>query len=116
MCPVTPSSKPNFENKRNEAARRSLRCRRSSSTVANLGGPGKLGFFTGAVAMLTSKTQQRNLRAEYSTEPNGSRGDATAQAVRAHEFGLWHGPLEQAVRRSFVRRATSHSGPLDRPA
>src|SRR5438270_5051901 len=35
MCPVTPSSKPNFENKRNAAASRSLRCRRSSSTVVN---------------------------------------------------------------------------------
>src|ERR1700687_6148293 len=71
MCPVTPSSKPNFENKRNEAASRSLRCRRSSATVANLGGPGKPGFFTGAVAMFTSKNETRKtLRAEYSTARN----------------------------------------------
>src|SRR5579864_1270645 len=61
MWPVTPSSKPNFENKRNEAAKRSLRCRRSSATLANLGGPGKPGFFTGAVAMCTSKTKPGKL-------------------------------------------------------
>src|SRR5690242_14967685 len=66
MCPVTPSSKPNFENKRNEAARRSLRCRRSSSTLANLGGPGNPGFLTGAVAIRTSE-EAKVSRAEYST-------------------------------------------------
>jgi len=38
--PGNPSSKPNFENKRNEAASRSFRCRRSSSAVANSKGPG----------------------------------------------------------------------------
>src|SRR5260370_784531 len=102
ICPVTPSTKPNFENKRNEAASRSLRCRRSSATVANLGGPGKLGFFTGAVAMLTS---ERSISAEYSTEPNGSRGDATAQAFRVKELGLWQGPIEEAVRGSLARCA-----------
>src|SRR5580704_84826 len=41
MCPVTPSSNPNFENRRNEAARRSLRCRRSSARLENCGGPAK---------------------------------------------------------------------------
>src|ERR1700758_2417912 len=40
MCPATPSSKPNREKSRNPAARRSLRWRRSSSTVANCGGLG----------------------------------------------------------------------------
>src|SRR5712671_1993178 len=72
MCPVTPSSKPNFENKRNEAASRSLRCRRSSSTLANLGGPGKPGFFTGAVAMCTSR-KQNSMRTKYSTAPNAEK-------------------------------------------
>src|SRR5689334_4863260 len=66
MCPVTPSSKPNLENNRNEAARRSLRCRRSSSTLANLGGPGNPGFLTGAVAIRTSE-EAKVSRAEYST-------------------------------------------------
>src|SRR5258708_35255702 len=42
------SSNPNFANSRNAAAKRSLRCRRSSATVANFGGPGNPGFFTGA--------------------------------------------------------------------
>src|SRR5712672_4408251 len=72
MCPVTPSSKPNFENKRNEAASRSLRCRRSSSTLANLGGPGKQGFFTGAVAICTSR-KQNSMRTKYSTAPNAEK-------------------------------------------
>src|SRR5260370_14443017 len=68
MCPVTPSSKPNFANSRNAPAKRSLRCRRSSSKVANFGGPGKLGFFIGAVAMRTSK---RTISAEYNTPSKG---------------------------------------------
>src|SRR5262245_20004907 len=37
MCPATPSSNPNLPNSRNPAARRSLRCSRSSSTLANVG-------------------------------------------------------------------------------
>src|SRR5713226_2000818 len=68
MCPVTPSSKPNFANSRNAAAKRSLRCRRSSSKEANFGGPGNPGFFTGAVAMFTS---DRSISAEYSTQCKG---------------------------------------------
>src|SRR6266436_2170278 len=86
MCPVTPSSKPNLENKRNEAASRSLRCRRSSSTLANLGGPGNPGFLTGAVAMRTSK-ENKVSRAEYSTELAGLRC-----------AGIPHGPYRLSAR------------------
>ena len=37
MWPATPSSKPNLPKSRKPAARRCLRCRRSSSTVSNFG-------------------------------------------------------------------------------
>src|ERR1700759_567147 len=37
MCPATPSSNPNLPKMRKPAARRSLRCRRSSSTVSYFG-------------------------------------------------------------------------------
>ena len=39
MWPATPSPKPNRPKMRNAPASRCLRCRRSSSTVSNVGGP-----------------------------------------------------------------------------
>src|SRR5438105_3036516 len=41
MWPATPSLNPNRENRRKDAARRSLRWRRSSSNVAKAGGAGR---------------------------------------------------------------------------
>src|SRR5581483_1777364 len=55
MCPATPSSKPYFENRRKAAARRSLRWRRSSSTLVNSGGVGmRSGLYSGWVISSSS--------------------------------------------------------------
>src|SRR3954466_6602586 len=49
MWPATPSSKPKRENSRNAAARRCLRCVRSSSTELNEGGSGMCKLFSSAM-------------------------------------------------------------------